>query len=53
MTNPRTVAQPEIGDPTFNCKLCDGMPGESSEFKKSVGKVTASLSSQTVSIDLN
>ncbi|GBP18641.1 hypothetical protein EVAR_14411_1 [Eumeta japonica] len=22
-----------IGDPTFNCKLCGGMPGKSSEFK--------------------
>uniref|UniRef100_A0A0K8VY97 Uncharacterized protein n=1 Tax=Bactrocera latifrons TaxID=174628 RepID=A0A0K8VY97_BACLA len=41
-----------IGDPTFNIKLYSGMPDKSSEFKNSVGKLTALLSSQTVLLDL-
>lgn len=42
-----------ISEPIFNGKLCDGIPGKSSEFKNSTGKLTALSEPTTVLIVLN
>ena len=41
-----------IGDPTFNLRKCNGIPGAFNEFKNSVGKFTLSFSLTIVSINL-
>ena len=41
-----------IGTPIFYCSTCGGLLGRPSEFKTSVGELTASSASTTVSMDL-